>query len=394
MEKIKVILKSGKDQSLKRYHPWVFSGAIKKIKGEPAEGDIVHVYDNKDEFLGIGHYQIGSIAIRIISFENVDIDKAFWKKKLQRAVYLRQTLDLLDNPETTVFRLINAEGDGFPGLVIDYYNGVLVIQAHSIGMYRTIDLLSEILQELFENQLTAIYNKSDSTLPYKADIDRKNYYIFDKEKVSSVKENGLAFDINWEEGQKTGFYIDQRENRLLLKRFSKDKTVLNLFGYTGGFSVYALEGGCKSVDTVDSSKNAIDLANKNIEKNFGSSANHRGIASDAFDYLNNRDTEYDVIVLDPPAFAKHHNVLHNALQGYKKLNRKAIQNINSGGVLFTFSCSQVVSRENFRKMIFTAAAGTGRQVRILHQMDQPSDHPINVYHPEGEYLKGLVLKID
>jgi len=394
MEKISVILKSGKDQSLRRYHPWVFSGAIKKIKGQPAEGDLVHVYDNKDELLGIGHYQIGSIAVRILSFDNVQIDRDFWKNKLQKAVELRKILGLLNNPETTVFRLINAEGDGFPGLIVDYYNGVLVMQAHSIGMYKNLELIAEILTELFDNKLKAVFNKSGSTLPYKADINKNNYYIFDKDKSFEVKENGLDFSVNWEDGQKTGFYIDQRENRSLLKRFSKDKKVLNLFGYTGGFSVYALSGGCKNVDTVDSSKKAIELANKNVEANFGPIDNHSGIVYDAFKYLDELDMDYDIMVLDPPAFAKHHNVLQNALQGYKKLNRKAIQQINEGGILFTFSCSQVVSKENFKRMIFTAAAGAGREVRILYQMDQPSDHPVSVYHPEGEYLKGLVLKVD
>jgi 23S rRNA (cytosine1962-C5)-methyltransferase len=394
MEEIKVILKSGKDQSLRRYHPWVFSGAIKKIKGQPAEGDIVHVYDNKDELLGIGHYQIGSIAVRILTFDNVMIDGAFWKQKLQKALDLRKILGLINNPEVTVFRLINAEGDGFPGLIVDYYNGVLVMQAHSIGMFRNLDVLSEILTELFNNQIKAVYNKSGSTLPYKADINKNNYYIFDRDKSFDVTENGLAFSVNWEEGQKTGFYIDQRENRALLKRFSMDKNVLNLFGYTGGFSIYALSGGCKSVDTVDSSRKAIELANKNVEANFGTVDRHRGIVYDAFKYLDETNMDYDVMVLDPPAFAKHHNVLQNALQGYKKLNRKAIQQINEGGILFTFSCSQVVSKENFKKMVFTAAAGAGREVRILYQMDQPADHPVNVYHPEGEYLKGLVLKVD
>jgi 23S rRNA (cytosine1962-C5)-methyltransferase len=274
MEEIKVILKSGKDQSLRRYHPWVFSGAIKKIKGQPAEGDIVHVYDNKDELLGIGHYQIGSIAVRILTFDNVMIDGAFWKQKLQKALDLRKILGLINNPEVTVFRLINAEGDGFPGLIVDYYNGVLVMQAHSIGMFRNLDVLSEILTELFNNQIKAVYNKSGSTLPYKADINKNNYYIFDRDKSFDVTENGLAFSVNWEEGQKTGFYIDQRENRALLKRFSMDKNVLNLFGYTGGFSIYALSGGCKSVDTVDSSRKAIELANKNVEANFGTVDRH------------------------------------------------------------------------------------------------------------------------
>jgi len=394
MEEIRVILKSGKDQSLRRYHPWVFSGAIKKIKGSPAEGDVVHVYDNKDEFLGLGHYQIGSIAVRMLSFNLVEVNREFWKQKILDAMALRKTLGFLDNSNTTVFRLINAEGDGFPGLIADYYNGTIVMQAHSVGMYRNLDLLADVLKEVFGDQLVAIYNKSKTTLPYKADVNKENYYIFDQDKSFDVKENGLSFNVNWEEGQKTGFYIDQRENRELLKRFAQNKRVLNLFGYTGGFSVYALEAGCESVDTVDSSKKAVELAQDNVEENFGATAKHRGIASDAFDYFDTADRSYEVIVLDPPAFAKHHNVLHNALQGYKKLNRKAIQQIEPGGILFTFSCSQVVSKENFKKMVFAAAAGTGRFVRILYQMDQPADHPVSVYHPEGEYLKGLVLKVD
>lgn len=395
MERVRVILKSGKDQSLRRYHPWVFSGAIKKMKGgEPAEGDVVDVYDNKDEFLGFGHYQIGSIAVRILSFKQREADTDFWRMKLRQAVRLRQSIGLLDNSTTNVFRLINAEGDGFPGLIADYYNGVVVVQAHSVGMFRVLDVLTDLLKEFFGDKLKAVYNKSGGTLPYKANVSKENHYLFGEAQQGSVQENGLRFDVNWEEGQKTGFFIDQRENRALLKSFSHDKTVLNLFGYTGGFSVYALAGNCKLVDTVDSSQKAVELAEKNVEHNYGKETRHRSIASDAFKYLDTTDTKYDVMVLDPPAFAKHHNVLSNALQGYKKLNRKAIQTIQPGGIIFTFSCSQVVSKENFRKMAFTAAAGTGRSVRILYQMDQPSDHPISIYHPEGEYLKGLVLQVD
>ncbi|MFW6094856.1 MAG: class I SAM-dependent rRNA methyltransferase [Bacteroidota bacterium] len=393
MKEIRVILKSGKDQSLRRYHPWVFSGAIKKIKGDtPVEGDVVSVYDNKDEFLGKGHYQKGTIAVRILTFQDIPIDDTFWKSKIEKACNLRKMLGLLDSSTTSVFRLINAEGDGLPGLIVDYYNGFAVVQLHSVGMYRNIKLIAEGLKEILDKKLTGIFNKSVSTLPYKADIEKDNYYLYGEGAENNVKEHELQFKINWEEGQKTGFYIDQRENRLLLKKYAKDKNVLNLFGYTGGFSVYAIAGNCESVDTVDSSSKAIDLADHNVKLNYPGD-NHRGITADAFSYLKEMEKVYDLIVLDPPAFAKHNNVLSNALQGYKRLNRLAIEKIRSGGVLFTFSCSQVVSTENFRKMVFAASASAGRNVKILHQMTQPPDHPISIFHPEGEYLKGLVLQV-
>jgi 23S rRNA (cytosine1962-C5)-methyltransferase len=395
MEETRVILKSGKDQSLRRYHPWVFSGAIKKIKGnQPSEGDVVNVYDNKDEFLGKGHYQKSSIAVRILTFRDIPVDSTFWKDKITAAWHVRKMLGLIDNPDTNVFRLVNAEGDGLPGLIVDYYNGVAVIQAHSVGMYQNIQLIKEALLGLFGDQLHAVYNKSSSTLPFKADVEKENYYLYGDKAEEIVKENGLKFKVNWEEGQKTGFYVDQRENRNMLKQFSKNKKVLNLFGYTGGFSVYAMQGDCSSVDTVDSSQRAVDLANLNAELNFGKENNHKGIAADAFNYLRDMGSDYDLIVLDPPAFAKHNNVLHNALQGYKRLNRMAIEKMKPGGVLFTFSCSQVVSNENFRKMVFAASASAGRNVKILYQLNQPADHPISVFHPEGEYLKGLVVQID
>jgi 23S rRNA (cytosine1962-C5)-methyltransferase len=303
-------------------------------------------------------------------------------------------LGLINNPKTSVFRLVNAEGDGLPGLIIDYYNGVAVIQAHSVGMYKNINLVAELLKLIFGEALHAIYNKSSSTLPYKADIEKENYYLYGKPSEEEVSENGLKFRVNWEEGQKTGFYVDQRENRLMLKKFSKDKKVLNLFGYTGGFSIYAMAGGCESVDTVDSSQRAVDLANLNADINFDDPGRHNGITADAFTFLKEMDTDYELIILDPPAFAKHNNVLHNALQGYKRLNRLAIEKISKGGILFTFSCSQVVSNENFRKMVFAASASAGRNVRILYQLNQPADHPVSVFHPEGEYLKGLVLQIE
>lgn len=389
-----VILKSGKDQSLKRYHPWIFSGAIKKTRGNFGEGDVVQVFDNKEEFLGLGHYQPATIAVRIISFENRAIDEAFWREKLSGAVTLRKQLGYIGNEETNVFRLVNAEGDDFSGLIIDYYNGVAVMQSHSVGMYREKELFAEILKDLLGNSLVAVYDKSKSSLPYNASVEKLNRYIYGNPHGQVVKESGMHFYVNWEEGQKTGFFIDQRENRRLLKDYTQDSRVLNLFGYTGGFSVYAAAGGCKSVATVDSSSGATELAGKNMKLNFGNRITHHALSQEAFSYLRNTEEQFDAIILDPPAFAKHHKVLPNALQGYKKLNRLALEKVQPGGFIFTFSCSQVVSREEFRKTVFTASANTGRKVRILHQLSQPSDHPVSIYHPEGEYLKGLVLQVE
>lgn len=390
----KVILKSGKDQSVRRYHPWIFSGAIKKIIGNVNEGDLVIVTDNKDEFLALGHYQIGSIAIRIIAFQEIEINESFWKEKISKAYKFRQEFGLAENENTNVYRLVHAEGDGLPGLIIDFYNGTAVLQMHSIGMYLNREHIIDALKELYGDKLKAVYDKSENTIPFKSDIDAKNGYLYGETSEKTVLEYGNKFKINWEEGQKTGFFIDQRENRKLLAKYSKDKTVLNVFGYTGGFSVYAMQGGAKVVHSVDSSKKAIDLTNENINLNFEDASRHEAFAVDAFEYLNDIKDKYDIIILDPPAFAKHHNVLHNALQGYKRLNIKAIENIKPGGLLFTFSCSQVVSKENFRKTIFTAAANTGRNVRILHQLSQPIDHAVNLYHPESEYLKGLVVYVE
>jgi 23S rRNA (cytosine1962-C5)-methyltransferase len=389
----KVILKSGKDQSLMRYHPWVFSGAIKKTKGRFQEGDVVRVYNNKDEFLGLGHYQPGTIAVRVFSFSDQAIDLTYWRNKIDRALDLRKRLGLWNQNHTNVFRLVNAEGDGMPGLIIDYYNGTAVIQAHSVGMYRLLDALVDILRELLGDQLQAIYNKSAASLPHKAEVEREEGYLWGAASHDTVSENGLLFRVNWEEGQKTGFYVDQRENRQLVRNYARDAEVLNLFGYTGGFSVYAAAGGCKSVVSVDSSQKATELADQNMKLNFGDTVDHVATAQDAFEYLRQSDERFDLMILDPPAFAKHYNVLPNAIQGYKKLNRLAIQKIRSGGIIFTFSCSQVMSRENFRKMAFTASANTGRRVRILGQMTQPADHPVDIYHPEGEYLKGMILQI-
>lgn len=388
-----IILKSGKDQSLMRYHPWVFSGAIKKTQGSLSEGDVVRVFNNKDQFLGLGHYQPGTIAVRILSFEDRPIDDAFWKERLQDAIHLRKRIGLIDNPGNNVFRLVNAEGDGLPGLIIDYYNGTAVIQAHSVGMFRMIVTFADILRELLGSTLQSVYNKSGASLPHKADIDREEGYLVGVSPDNKVQENGLSFRVNWKEGQKTGFYIDQRENRALVRSYAKDADVLNLFGYTGGFSVYAAAGGCRSVVSVDSSKKATELAGENMKLNFPKGSNHEALARDAFEYLRESVNRFDLMILDPPAFAKHHNVLPNAIQGYKKLNRLAIEKIRPGGIIFTFSCSQVMSRENFRKMAFTASANTGRKVRILGQMSQPPDHPVSIYHPEGEYLKGLILHV-
>ena len=393
MEKVKIVLKSGKDQSPRRYHPWIFSGAIKKIYGTPIEGDLVEVYDNKDEFLAIGHYQPGSIAVRILSFTKVEPDIDFFSDRIRSALTYRKSVGLLNDPETNVFRLIYAEGDDLPGLIIDYYNGVAVMQTHSVGMYRLRREFSSILKELLGDKLTAVYDKSEGTIPHMSGISAENEFLFGKSDPVIVTENGFRFKIDWTTGQKTGFFIDQRENRKLLGEYTDGRCVLNMFGYTGGFSVYAMKNA-KLVHTVDSSASAIDLANENIRLNCGDDPRHESFKADAFDFLNDINGKYDLIILDPPAFAKHQNVLANALQGYKRLNIKAIEQIKPGGIIFTFSCSQVVTKENFRKSVFAAAANTGRRVKILHQLGQPVDHPVNIYHPESEYLKGLVLYVE
>ncbi len=392
---IQIILKSGKEASLKRFHPWVFSGAIKNFKGgNPQEGDLVKVFSNQFEFLGIGHYQKSSIAVRIISFNDEEINQEFWDKRILSAVNYRKELGLLNNDETNCFRLIHGEGDNLPGLVIDFYNGVAVMQMHSVGMYLQMKNIVEALKKSLGTTLKGVYNKSASTLPFKAETDNLDGLVWGKANEKIVKEYGNSFLIDWEGGQKTGFFLDQRENRKLVGKYSKGKTVLNTFCYTGGFSLYALQGGAKHVCSVDSSARAIALTNETVALNYKDCKNHEAIAVDAFKYLSDIKDKYDVIILDPPAFAKHNKVLDNALQGYKKLNKAAIEQIKPGGILFTFSCSQVVSKENFRKSVFAAAANTGRKVRILHQMTQPPCHPVNIYHPESEYLKGLVLQIE
>lgn len=389
----KIVLKSGKEQSVKRLHPWIFSGAIKKMYGEPSEGDIVRVFDNKDNFLAVGHYQPGSIAVRILSFSDVDPDISFFRQAVSRAYEFRKAAGLTGNSSLNVFRLIHAEGDGLPGLIADYYNGVVVMQMHSVGMYRIRMELVGIIREIPGLEVTAVYDKSGSTIPFMSGIKPDNEFLYGDSEPVIVTEYGFRFKIDWFGGQKTGFFIDQRENRRLLGEYAKDRSVLNMFGYTGGFSVYAMKDA-RLVDSVDSSAQAVELADENVKLNFGDDPRHTSIKADAFNFLNDIRDKYDLIILDPPAFAKHNNVLSNALQGYKRLNMKAIEMIRPGGVIFTFSCSQVVNRENFRKSVFAAAANTGRSVRILHQMSQPPDHPVNIYHPESEYLKGLVLYVE
>ncbi len=389
----KVILKSGKERSLDRFHPWLFSGAIKNIEGEVQEGDVVEICNNKGEYIATGHYQIGSITVRIFSFRKGLPDKEFWKSKFMNAYNVRKRLNFTDNPNTNVYRLINGEGDGFPGMIIDYYNGTIVFQAHSIGMYLLREMFAEILKDIYKEKLISVFDKSEETLPRKADIKPVNGYLFGKQSENMIKENGLNYYIDIAAGQKTGFYIDQRDNRQLLGTYSKDRFVLNAFSYTGGFSLAALKGGAKLVHSVDSSQKAIDILNRNIELNFRDVFPHQSFVSEVFSFLQDIEDKYDLIILDPPAFGKHVNVLDNALKGYRNLNKQAIEKIKPGGILFTFSCSQIVSRDDFRKTIFSAAAIARRPVRILHQLSQPADHPIDIYHPEGEYLKGLVLEV-
>lgn len=393
MERVKIVLKSGKEQSVFRYHPWIFSGAIKKIYGNPAEGDLVDVYDNQNAFLAVGHYQPSSIAVRILSFEQVTPDIAFFREKIKKAIDYRKSIGIIGNPRINVFRVVHGEGDGLPGLIIDYYNRVAVIQMHSLGFYRIRKEIAAILVELMKDQIIAVYDKSEGTIPHMSGVSAVNEFLYGNSDPVIVTENGYKFKIDWTTGQKTGFFIDQRENRKLLEEFTEGRNVLNMFGYTGAFSVYAMKNA-SLVHTVDSSSSAIEMANENIKLNYEDDSRHASFQVDAFDYLNHINDQYDLIILDPPAFAKHNKVLDNALQGYKRLNIKAIEQIKPGGIIFTFSCSQVVTKENFRKSVFAAAANTGRSVRILYQMSQPPDHPINIYHPESEYLKGLVIYVE
>lgn len=392
----KVILKPKKEESLLRFHPWVFSGAIHSIQGKPAEGDLVEVFDCRDNFLATGHYQIGSIAVRIVSFRQQEITASFWEKRIARAYEMRCALGLV-TAENNTYRLVHGEGDSLPGLIVDVYDDTAVMQAHSIGMHETRHELAKAIVKMVP-EVKNVYYKSETTLPFKAPVDPEDGYLIgsDSKKYTAL-ENGLQFNVDWLRGQKTGFFIDQRENRALLERYSKGKSVLNMFCYTGGFSVYAMRGGANLVHSVDSSAKAMEITDKNIALNFGNDPRHTSYAEDAFKFLNgiqDSGVKYDLIVLDPPAFAKHREALRNALKGYKRLNAKAFEQIKPGGILFTFSCSQVVSREQFRLAVFSAAAESGRNVRILHQVTQPADHPVNIYHPEGEYLKGLVLWVE
>lgn len=390
----KVILKPKKEDSLLRFHPWIFSGAIQSIAGEPEEGDLVEVYGSNNRFLAIGHYQIGSIAVRVLSFQPITIDLDFWKERITTAYNLRKILRLAENENNNTYRLIHGEGDNLPGLIIDVYAHTAVMQAHSVGMHHARHIIAEALVAVLGPQLKNIYYKSEATLPYKANLGSEDGYLYGGDIEDVAMENGLKFYVDWLKGQKTGFFVDQRENRSLLEYYAKDRSVLNMFCYTGGFSFYAMRGGAQLVHSVDSSAKAISLTNKNVSLNFPEDPRHAAYAEDAFKYLEKMGHNYDLIILDPPAFAKHKNVLRNALQGYRKLNAIAFEKIKPGGILFTFSCSQVVSKENFRLAVFSAAAQSGRSVRILHQLTQPADHPVNIYHPEGEYLKGLVLYVE
>ncbi len=394
MEYRHVFLKPGKEESLRRFHPWVFSGAIHSIEGEPEEGEVVKVFTANKEFIAVGHYQIGSIAVRVLSFVDEPIDFDFWKRKIAIACRVRQTIGVAGNPNNNTYRLVHGEGDNLPGLVIDIYGATAVMQAHSVGMHVDRQTIADALCAVMGDTVQNIFYKSETTLPFKAELGQENGFIKGGSTDNVAIENGLKFHVDWLKGQKTGFFVDQRENRALLERYAKDRDVLNMFCYTGGFSFYAMRGGAKSVHSVDSSAKAIDLTNQNVELNFPGDTRHEAFAEDAFKFLDRMGDRYDLIILDPPAFAKHKEALRNALQGYRKLNAKAFEKIKPGGILFTFSCSQVVTKDNFRTAVFTAAAMSGRSVRILHQLTQPADHPVNIYHPEGEYLKGLVLYVE
>lgn len=388
-----IVLKRGKADSLRRFHPWVFSGAIQTLPDDLREGEIVRVEDASSQFLAVGHYQIGSIAIRILSFEDVVVDDAFWDERLSEALMLRRALNLL-RADNNIFRLVHGEGDRLPGLIVDIYGETAVMQAHSVGMHYARHQIAQSLQRILGKSVTQVYYKSETTLPYKANLEELDGPLLGNVSNNNVAvENDLRFHIDWLRGQKTGFFIDQRENRLLLQHYSNKRHVLNMFCYTGGFSVYALRGGAQEVVSVDSSAKAIDLTNANVALNYPNCDHHKAYAEDAFKFLDKADDAYDLIVLDPPAFAKHKEAVRNALKGYTRLNLQAMRKIKRGGILFTFSCSQAISKDQFRLAVFTAAAQSGRYVRILHQLHQPADHPVNIYHPEGEYLKGLVLEI-
>ncbi len=390
----KIYLKNGKEESLKRFHPWIFSGAIHHFEEPVEEGEVVRICSLKGDFLCVGHYQIGSIAVRILSFRDEVIDYTFWQRKLHAAYTLRRAIGVAGRENNNTYRLIHGEGDFLPGLIIDIYAHTAVMQAHSVGFHLCREEIARAVMEVLDGEVENVYYKSETTLPYKADLEAENGFIIGKSSDNIAVENGLSFHVDWLKGQKTGFFVDQRDNRSLLESYSQGRSVLNMFCYTGGFSFYAMRGGALLVHSVDSSAKAIELTDQNIALNFPGDSRHESYTEDAFKYLDRMGDKYDLIILDPPAFAKHRDALRNALQGYRKLNAKAFEKIRPGGILFTFSCSQVVSKDNFRTTVFTAAAMSGRNVRILHQLTQPADHPVNIYHPEGEYLKGLVLYVE
>lgn len=387
-------LKKGKDESLKRFHPWVFSGALQQIPSGLEEGSIVRVLDNDGKFIAVGHWQIGSIAVRVLSFDDEEINFDFWKRRLKVADDVRRSIGVAGRADNTTYRMVHGEGDNLPGLVIDRYGSTVVMQAHSVGMHVCREDIAKAIVDVMNGEVENVYYKSETTLPFKADLNQENGFLIGGSKDNVALENGLKFHVDWLKGQKTGFFVDQRDNRSLLEHYAKGRSVLNMFCYTGGFSFYAMRGGAKLVHSVDSSAKAIDLTNANVELNFPGDERHKAYSEDAFKYLEAMGDQYDLIILDPPAFAKHKDALRNALRGYTKLNAKAFEKIKPGGILFTFSCSQAVNKDQFRMAVFTAAAQSGRSVRILHQLHQPADHPINIYHPEGEYLKGLVLYVE
>ena len=387
-------LRRGKAESLKRFHPWVFSGAIDRCDGKPQEGDVVRVVSHEGEMLGYGHCQIGSIAVRMLTFSEEPVDDAFWQQRLAEAFRMRKALQLSGREDNNIYRLVHGEGDRLPGLVVDVYGRTAVMQAHSVGMHVSRETIAKALVAASKGLIDNVYYKSETTLPYKADLHGENGFLIGNDEGNVATENGLRFHIDWLHGQKTGFFVDQRENRALLEHYAPGRNVLNMFCYTGGFSVYALRGGANLVHSVDASAKAIELTRANVELNFPGDQRHEAYTADAFKYLEEAGNNHDLIVLDPPAFAKHRDALRNALKGYTRLNAMAFRKIKPGGILFTFSCSQAVSKEQFRLAVFTAATQSGRHVRILHQLHQPADHPINIYHPEGEYLKGLVLYVE
>lgn len=389
-----IYLKHRKEESLKRFHPWVFSGAIHHMDEDIAEGDTVKVITADGNCIAVGHYQLGTITVRVLSFDDIAIDDSFWQQRMQSALAMRESIGVANNPDNNTYRLIHGEGDNLPGLIIDCYGTTAVMQAHSVGMHVCRKQICKALVEVMGDRIKNVYYKSETTLPFKAELGQENGFIYGHTDNNTAVENSLSFHVDWLKGQKTGFFVDQRENRSLLEHYAKGKSVLNMFCYTGGFSVYAMRGGANIVHSVDSSAKAIELTNHNVAMNFPNDNRHEAFCEDAFKYLDDNDKKYDLIVLDPPAFAKHRMALHNALKGYIRLNIKGLQRIKPGGILFTFSCSQAVSKENFRNAVFTAAAQAGRNVRILHQLHQPADHPVNIYHPEGEYLKGLVLYVE